>query len=185
MWFGGGHDVGATASLVGRATSGSRVLGCDWTMIGFGTGDTYSTPDSSLNTTNVTDLVLAFGGNTGGEVLGSPIVANGVLYVDSLDISSSTVSLEAFDAAGNTDCSGGTCQPLWTAPLGSGTAGAIPGVPRPPSPTASSTRARRTVSRPSTPQASPTARGRPRPVPPCGASRWARSGPRRPSWPTG
>ena len=113
--------------LVGLALLAVGFSGCDWTMIGFGTANTYSTPDTSLNTTNVPDLVLAFMANTGGEVLGSPIVASGVLYVDSLDTSSSTVSLEAFDAAGKTNCSGGTCQPLWTAPLGSGTAGADTG----------------------------------------------------------
>ena len=113
--------------LVGLAILAVGFSGCDWTMVGFDAANTFSTPDTSLNTTNVPDLVLAFSGNTGGEVLGSPIVANGVLYVDSLDISSSTVSLEAFDAVGNTDCSGGTCQPLWTAPLGSGSAGADTG----------------------------------------------------------
>ena len=98
--------------LVGLALLAVGFSGCDWTMIGFNAANTYSTPDTSLNTTNVPDLVLAFVGNTGGEVLGSPIVASGVLYVDSLDTSSSTVSLEAFDAAGKTNCSGGTCQPL-------------------------------------------------------------------------
>ena len=114
--------------LAGLALLAVGFSGCDWTMIGFGTADTYSTPDTSLNATKVPDLVLAFSGNTGGEVLGSPIVASGVLYVDSLDTSSSTVSLEAFDAVSNaTSCGGGTCQPLWTAPLGSGTAGADTG----------------------------------------------------------
>jgi outer membrane protein assembly factor BamB len=54
-------------------------------------------------------------------------VANGVLYIDSLDTSSSTVNLDAFDAAGNANCSSGTCQPLWTAPLGSGTASSFTG----------------------------------------------------------
>ena len=38
------------------------------------------------------------------------------------------MSLEAFDAAGNTNCSGATCHPLWTAPLGPGTAGSSPAV---------------------------------------------------------
>jgi hypothetical protein len=81
-------------------------------MVGFNSANTFSTTDTSLNGTNVGDLVLAFRGNTGGNVLGSPIVAGGVLYVDSFATSSSTVSLEAFDATGNTNCGGGPCQPL-------------------------------------------------------------------------
>ena len=101
--------------------------GCDWTMIGFNSSNTYSTPDTSLNSTSVPDLVLAFTDTTGGSSAGSPIVANGVLYVDSFSTSSSTASLEAFDASGNTNCSGGTCRPLWTASLGS-TAGSSPAV---------------------------------------------------------
>ena len=112
--------------LAGLALLAVGFSGCDWTMLGFDTANTHTTPDASLNSTNVPDLVLAFSGNTGGEVLGSPIVANGVLYVDSYDTSSSTVSLEAFGAAG---CSTGTCQPLWTASLGSGTPGSFEGTP--------------------------------------------------------
>ena len=69
-------------------------------MVGFNAANTYSTPDTSPNTNDVPDLVLAFSGTTGGNVFGSPIVASGVLYLDSFDTSSSTVSLEAFDAAG-------------------------------------------------------------------------------------
>ena len=110
--------------LVGLAILAIGFSGCDWTMVGYDAANTYSTPDTSLNSTNVPDLVLAFSANTGGDVVGSPIVAGGVLYADSINTSSSTVSLEAFDAAGNTKCSGAMCQPLWTAPLGSGTVGA-------------------------------------------------------------
>jgi outer membrane protein assembly factor BamB len=45
----------------------------------------------------------------------SPAVANGVVYVGSDDH-----NLYAFDATGNTNCSGSpkTCSPLWTAPTG-------------------------------------------------------------------
>ena len=55
---------------------------------------------------------------TGGSV-GSPAVANGVVYVGSGD-----TNLYAFDAAGVTNCSGTptTCAPLWTAATG-GTVG--------------------------------------------------------------
>jgi outer membrane protein assembly factor BamB len=113
--------------LAGLALLAVGFSGCDWTMVGFNAANTYSTTDTSLNATNVGDLVLAFTGHTGGEVPGSPIVANGVLYVDSYSTSSSTGSLEAFDAAGHTNCSGGTCQPLWSAPLGT-TVGSSPAV---------------------------------------------------------
>jgi outer membrane protein assembly factor BamB len=49
---------------------------------------------------------------TGGTVFSSPAVADGVVYVGSDDF-----SLYAFDAAGETGCSGTpkTCAPLWTA----------------------------------------------------------------------
>jgi outer membrane protein assembly factor BamB len=113
--------------LAGLALLAIGFSGCDWTMVGFNSSNTYATPDTSLDTSNVPDLVLAFSGNTGGEVPGSPIVAGGVLYVDSFSNSSSTGSLEAFDASGVTNCGGGTCQPLWTAPLGP-TAGSSPAV---------------------------------------------------------
>jgi hypothetical protein len=53
---------------------------------------------------------------TGGQIFSSPAVANGVVYVGSDDD-----KLYAFDAAGVTRCSGGTCLPLWTG----GTAGQV------------------------------------------------------------
>jgi outer membrane protein assembly factor BamB len=59
-------------------------------------------------------------GATGSSVDSSPTVVNGVVYVASND-----QNLYAFDAAGNTNCSGGpptkTCNPLWTAPIGAST----------------------------------------------------------------
>jgi outer membrane protein assembly factor BamB len=52
--------------------------------------------------------------DTGAEVFSSPVVANGVVYVSSV---SEDNNLHAFDAAGNTNCSGSpkVCTPLWTA----------------------------------------------------------------------
>jgi outer membrane protein assembly factor BamB len=92
--------------------------GCDWTMVGFDAANTYSTPDTSLNSDNVPDLVPVFSGSSGGET-GPPVVANGVLYDESYASSSQTMSLEAFDATG-TSCAT-QCRPLWSAPLASTT----------------------------------------------------------------
>jgi outer membrane protein assembly factor BamB len=53
---------------------------------------------------------------TGGPVVSSPAVSNGVVYVGSNDN-----KLYAFDARGITNCTGGTtksCAPLWTATTG-------------------------------------------------------------------
>ncbi len=61
-------------------------------------------------------------GNTFGSV-GEPTVAKGVVYVSPMD-----EQLYAFDAAGNTNCSGTpkTCAPLWTTgSFGGGTAAAV------------------------------------------------------------
>ena len=54
-------------------------------------------------------------GTTGGLMLSSPAVANGIVYVGSQDS-----KLYAFDAAGTTSCSGApkTCTSLWTATTG-------------------------------------------------------------------
>jgi outer membrane protein assembly factor BamB len=51
------------------------------------------------------------------QVNSSPAVANGVVYVGSIDYNLSG-KLYAFDATGNTNCSGTpkTCAPLWTSP---------------------------------------------------------------------
>jgi outer membrane protein assembly factor BamB len=53
-----------------------------------------------------------------GGITGSPLVVDGIVYV-----STGADGLFAFDAAGTTNCSGGTprtCQPLWTATGGGG-----------------------------------------------------------------
>ena len=52
---------------------------------------------------------------TGGPIIGSPAVGNGKVYIGSDDN-----KLYAFDAAGNTNCTGSpkTCTPLWTATTG-------------------------------------------------------------------
>jgi hypothetical protein len=61
---------------------------------------------------------------SGGVAHASPVVAGGVVYInaESNDVGNRT-TLYAFDAAGNTNCSGSrpTCPPLWSAPLGGST----------------------------------------------------------------
>src|SRR6059058_3549616 len=54
---------------------------------------------------------------TGAEVSSSPAVVNGVVYIGSTQPDN---KLYAFDAAGETGCSGTpkTCAPLWTATTG-------------------------------------------------------------------
>jgi outer membrane protein assembly factor BamB len=71
-----------------------------------------------------------FFGASGRDVSGSPVVADGVLYVISRVSTTQTESLEAFDATGKTGCSGTpkTCVPLWTAPLGTGSGSTSPAV---------------------------------------------------------
>jgi outer membrane protein assembly factor BamB len=49
----------------------------------------------------------------GGSITSSPAVANGVVYIGSLDH-----KLYAFDAAGVTNCTNVSCSPLWTATAG-------------------------------------------------------------------
>jgi outer membrane protein assembly factor BamB len=55
---------------------------------------------------------LQWSGHTGAPIYSSPAVVDGVVYVGSDDF-----KLYAFDAAGNTNCSGSpkVCAPLWTA----------------------------------------------------------------------
>src|SRR6202011_4297941 len=91
-------------------------------MFGFDATNTHLTPDYTLNASNVPALVPAFYGNTGGAVGGSPVVANGVLYVVSQVRTTQAETLESFDATGTASCGGRprTCSPLWTASLGTG-----------------------------------------------------------------
>jgi outer membrane protein assembly factor BamB len=92
--------------------------GCDWPMFRFGPAHTGFTPDTSISKDAVQgSMVLNWTGTTGGGVVSSPAVVNGVVYVGAGDS-----KLYAFDAAGNTNCSGSpkSCQPLWTATTGGG-----------------------------------------------------------------
>ena len=104
----------------------------------------------------------ALGGGAISDRASSPAVTGGVVYIGSKD-----GKLYAFDAAGNTNCSGSpkTCQPLWTATTGAGiqaSPAVANGVVYVGSLDHNSTR--------STPPALPTAQAAPRPASPCGPS---------------
>jgi outer membrane protein assembly factor BamB len=90
--------------------------GCDWTMFGFGPSHTrYNATENAISKSNVSGLVQRFVASTGGYVLSSPAVANGVVYVGSGD-----GKFYAFSATGTSGCTGTPtlCSPLWTATTG-------------------------------------------------------------------
>jgi outer membrane protein assembly factor BamB len=68
---------------------------------------------SGAPTATCTPLWTATTSNT---VVSSPAVAKGVVYIGTVAGGSFGARLNAYDAAGNTNCSGSpkTCQPLWT-----------------------------------------------------------------------
>jgi outer membrane protein assembly factor BamB len=89
----------------------------DWLMFRFEPDHSSFTPDTSISKTAVqSSMVLDWKALTGGVVAASPAVANGILYISP----DNNAKLEAFDAAGNTNCSGSpkTCSPLWTGTVG-------------------------------------------------------------------
>jgi outer membrane protein assembly factor BamB len=90
--------------------------GCDWTMFGLVPSHTrYNATENAISTSNVSGLVQRFVASTGGFVLSSPAVANGVVYVGSGD-----GKFYAFSATGTSGCSGTpiSCSPLWVATTG-------------------------------------------------------------------
>jgi PQQ-like domain len=83
-----------------------------WPQLGGGPARTgYQPGETRIGPANVTRLALKRTYQTTGNGVSAPLIANGVLYVD-------TNRLYAFDATGATGCSGAptTCAPLWTAP---------------------------------------------------------------------
>jgi outer membrane protein assembly factor BamB len=117
--------------LAGVLVLGIVASGCEWTMFGYDTANTHQSPDTTIGGTDVSGLVEDFVGNTGGPSNGTPVEANGVVYVVSqISSSSLTEALEAFDANGYTNCGGTptTCSPLWTAGLGAATGYSSPAV---------------------------------------------------------
>ena len=113
-----------SVAIVGAMT---LVLGaCDWTMFGYNPAHArYNTTEKTIGVGNVASLTQTWSASTGGDVHSSPAVANGVVYVGSED-----TKLYAFNAVGNTNCSGTpkTCRPLWTAETGNSIVDSSPAV---------------------------------------------------------
>ncbi len=104
--------------LLATASLGLALSACDWPQ--FRLGPTHSGDNQSENTigvSNVGTVVEKWRAPTGGLIDSSPSVANGVVYVGGWT-GSFDHNLYAFDAAGNTDCSGTPklCAPLWKGP---------------------------------------------------------------------
>ena len=93
------------------------LAGCDWPTFRFDATHTgYNPFERTLDSGNVATLTEDWIADAGDSVESSPIVAGGVLYEGSND-----GKLYAFDASGNTNCTGSapkTCEPLWTAQTG-------------------------------------------------------------------
>jgi putative pyrroloquinoline-quinone-binding quinoprotein len=109
-------DAPHAASPPPAASSSGLVLthaetGASWAQLGFGADRTSDQPDETrIGTGNVARLSRARTYHVGDNV-SAPLIANGILYVD-------TTKLYAFDATGAAGCSAApaTCTPLWTAP---------------------------------------------------------------------
>ena len=112
-----GHASKRRLALVGLAViSIFGFASCDWSQFRLTvthTGDNET--ETAISTSNVSNLTLRFTA-TAGSFIGrsSPAVVKGVVYIGGVG------NLYAFDAAGNTNCSGvpKTCTPLWTASTG-------------------------------------------------------------------
>jgi outer membrane protein assembly factor BamB len=88
--------------------------GCDWTQFRYGSDHTGFNPvEITLSATNVANIREAWFGSTGGHVVSSPAVVNGVVYVGSED-----GKLYAFPVACGTG--GVACSPMWTGQTGQG-----------------------------------------------------------------
>ena len=91
--------------------------GCDWTMFGYDSSLTHFSADKAINNANISTVKQLFTHATASsDEYGSPVEANGVVYVEDF-----TGGLEAFDANGVTNCTGtpNQCNPLWSSSTGS------------------------------------------------------------------
>ncbi len=95
----------------------------DWPMLGFGPGHAGLSPDTTVNTSNVSTLTVKWTAQPPTpwapkqypNLFSSAAVAGGTLFVGSYD-----GNLYAYDGAGNTNCSGTRklCAPMWRATSG-------------------------------------------------------------------
>lgn len=88
---------------------------CDWAMFGADAGRTRSYPEDVVASADRAAMSTLFRAPTGGDVVSSPAVAGGVVYVGSDDH-----RLYAVDAAGTIDCGNTprTCTPPFSADVG-------------------------------------------------------------------
>src|SRR5262249_44273832 len=84
--------------------------GCDWTMFRGNPAHTGFTVESDIGVGNVSTLQEKWTGATGDDIVSSPAVVDGTVYVGSNDN-----RVYAFSADASTGCSGTptTCNPLW------------------------------------------------------------------------
>jgi outer membrane protein assembly factor BamB len=91
------------------------LAGCDWPMFRSGPERTGFTPDLSISKDAVASGLTLDWASLGGAGLSSPAVAAGKVYVVG-QFGSAALTMQVFDAAGNTGCTGTPkrCSPLWT-----------------------------------------------------------------------
>src|SRR5947209_184867 len=89
----GTHIISAIGQTSGLSAQVSFLVQTDWFMFGYRAKHTHYNPyENTLNTANVSNLVLDWKYYTTGKVYASPVIGNGVVYV------SSTSFFYAFDA---------------------------------------------------------------------------------------
>ncbi len=107
------HAGGSSGDVVlGHAGGSPAMVSSSWPQLYGGPGRTgYQPNETRIGTGNVAKLSQARTYQTTGGEPSAPLIANGILYVDS-------GTLYAFDATGATGCPAAptTCTPLWTAP---------------------------------------------------------------------
>ena len=110
----GNHPVTATGQTSGLSATSNFLVRTDWAKSRFDLANSgYNPYENVIGPSNISGLKKAWTATTDNSVFSSPVVANGVAYVNTDD------ELYAFSAAGTTGCSGTpkTCKPLWTAAI--------------------------------------------------------------------
>jgi hypothetical protein len=99
--------------------------GCDWTMYGYDPSHGGSSPDSAMNSANVSTLQPLYTVPAQSDPLtpgqfGPPVESGGLVYAGATNAGDASGVLEVFDANGGTNCAGSPnqCSPLWTGPMG-------------------------------------------------------------------
>jgi len=114
----GSHPVTATGQPSGRSATKNFLVRANWAKFHFDPANSGLNPyENVIGPASVSGLKTAWTTNVTSAVGNSPAVANGVVYVGSVQ-----GKLYAFSAAGTTGCSGTpkTCTPLWTGAIGGG-----------------------------------------------------------------